>query len=341
MHSNFPAALPRAALLLVIMTAACERTRPASPPAGPDSAVVDVQSFARPQEARVRHVSLDLTADFNSHRLHGTAQLALERRADADSIILDVRDLDIRHVTDTRGEALAHRLGEGDTIRGQPLIVHLPAGVDTILVEYQTSPAAAAVQWLSPAQTAGKRQPFLFTQGQAILTRTWVPTQDSPGIRQTYDAVIRVPPPLRAVMSAELLTPDGEPDDGLTAYRFRLEQPIPPYLFALAIGDLAFREIGPRSGVWAEPSVVDSAAREFGEIEQMIAAAEKLYGPYRWGRYDVLVLPPSFPFGGMENPRLTFATPDRARGRPFAGEPGGARAGPLLVGQPGHQRDLG
>jgi len=298
-----------AALLLMAMLTSCDPGDRAAGAAGGDSVLPDPHSFARPQEARVRHVSLDLTPDFASHQLSGTASLTIERAAGADSVILDVRDLAIRRVTTPGGEQLAFALGEGDSIRGQPLVIRLPERADTVVIEYQTSPSAAAVQWLSPLQTLGKRQPFLFTQGQAILTRTWVPTQDSPGIRQTYDAVIHVPAGLRAVMSAELVDPDGETAGGLTAYRFRLDQPVPPYLFALAVGDLAFREIGPRSGVWAEPALVDSAAREFGEVEQMIAAAERLYGPYRWGRYDLLVLPPSFPFGGMENPRLTFATP--------------------------------
>jgi len=297
----------------LLLGSACTADREEPPPAAAapsPAAVVDVHSFARPEEARVRHVSLDLTPDFGSQRLAGTARLVIERAAGADSIVLDVRDLTIRRVTDAAGAPLGFELGQGDSIRGQPLIVRLPAEGDTVVVDYETSPAAAAVQWLRPAQTAGRRRPFLFTQGQAILTRTWVPTQDSPGIRQTYDAVIRVPAGMQAVMSAELLTPEGErAEGGRTAYRFRLEQPVPPYLFALAVGDLEFREIGPRSGVWAEPSVVDSAAREFAEVEQITAAAEKLYGPYRWGRYDILVLPPSFPFGGMENPRLTFATP--------------------------------
>jgi aminopeptidase N len=274
------------------------------------AAAVDVHSFARPGEARVRHVALELTPDFGTRRLSGSARLTLARAAGADSIILDTRDLTIRRVTDAGGAALPFRLGAGDSVRGTPLVVDLPERGDTVIVHYETSPGAAALQWLDPAQTAGKRLPFLFTQGQAILTRTWVPTQDSPGIRQTYEAVIHAPAGMRAVMSAEQLTPEGEAGAGEgRTYRFRMTEPIPPYLIALAVGDLAFRPIGERTGVWAEPSVVDAAASEFAEVDQMIAAAEKLYGPYRWGRYDVLVLPPSFPFGGMENPRLTFATP--------------------------------
>jgi aminopeptidase N len=269
----------------------------------------DIHSHARPEEARVTHVALDLTPDFDSRTIAGTARLAIERSSDADSVILDIAGLTIHRVVTPGGAALAFAAGTDDPILGQPLVVRLGADTDTIVIDYRTAPDAAALQWLEPAQTAGGAQPFLFTQGQAILTRTWVPTQDSPGIRQTYEAVVRVPQGMRAVMSAELLTPDGEAVDGRTAFRFRLDQPVPPYLIALAAGDLEFRDIGPRSGVWAEPEVVDAAAQEFGEVEEMIDAAERLYGPYRWGRYDILVLPPSFPFGGMENPRLTFATP--------------------------------
>ena len=178
------------------------------------------------------------------------------------------------------------------------------------MVDYATRPDAAALQWLTPAQTAGGEQPFLFSQGQAILTRTWIPTQDSPGIRQTYSAKITVPAALKAVMSAEMLTPDGEAaGEGARAWRFRMTNPVPPYLIALAVGDLAFASEGARTGVWTEPGGLDAARAEFAEMGRMVDAAETLYGPYRWGRYDLLILPPSFPFGGMENPRLTFATP--------------------------------
>jgi hypothetical protein len=175
-----------------------------------------------------------------------------------------------------------------------------------VRVTYETSPAARGLQWLSPRETAGRCQPFLFSQAEAIQARSFVPLQDTPGVRITYTAALRVPSELVAVMAAEARQSEG---DAPGLFRFRMPQPIPSYLIALAVGDLTFRATGPRSGVWAEPSVVEAAAREFEDTERMIATVEALYGPYRWGRYDLLVLPPSFPFGGMENPRLTFASP--------------------------------
>lgn len=299
--------------LLAFVFSACGQQMGSQQPADTAGAAEilaqDVHSYARPAEARVRHVALDLRADFEAKRLTGTATLTVEAAPGADEVVLDTRDLQIEKVTDVQGRPLAFSVGTGTPVLGQPLTVALPEEGDAIVVHYATSPDAAALQWLTPQMTAGGRQPFLFTQGQAILTRTWIPTQDSPGIRQTYEARIVVPEGLVAVMSAEMHTPEGEPAEGGRAFRFALEQPVPPYLIALAVGDLAFREVGPRTGVYAEPSVVEQAAWEFADMERMLEAAEALYGPYRWGRYDVLVLPPSFPFGGMENPRLTFATP--------------------------------
>ena len=269
----------------------------------------DIHSYAKPDEAHVTHVALDLRADFEAKRLTGTAQLRIERRPDAKQVVLDTRDLSIDTVTDSAGTKLSFMLAPPDPILGRALTVFLPDGNSDIVIHYQTSPTAEALQWLEPSQTAGKKRPYLFSQGQAILTRTWIPTQDSPGIRQTYSARIVVPPDLRAVMSAEQLTPDGKAVDGGRAFEFRLTNPIPPYLIAIAVGDIAFRPNGPRTGVYAEDLVVGIAANEFADLEKMVSAAEALMGPYQWGRYDVLVLPPSFPFGGMENPRLTFATP--------------------------------
>jgi leukotriene-A4 hydrolase len=305
----------RCLLACCLAAAACRDTTPpmsssssAAPP--PAAAPRDPHSYARPDEAKVTHVALDLTADFQAKTLAGTATLTIVRSGSAASLVVDTADLTITKVTDGAGRVLEHALGPKDAVLGRPLTIGLVPGVTTVAIAYTTSPLAGALQWLSPAQTAGRKHPYLFSQGEAILTRSWVPTQDSPAIRQTYEARITVPAPLVAVMSAERLTPDGVPvDGGRRRFDFRLTHPVPPYLFAIAAGDLATRAIGPRTAVVAEPSVVDAAASEFADLEKMVAAAEALYGPYQWGRYDVLVMPPSFPFGGMENPMLTFATP--------------------------------
>ena len=290
---------------------------PAAAPAvtaAPVEYVRDVHSHARPEIARVKHVSLDLNTDFATGTLSGTAALDITAEPGAEEIILDVRNLDIQSVRDASGTALTFRTGDNDPIMGQPLIVRFPAFAAgerrRIVIRYATRPDAAALQWLTPAQTAGGRQPYMFSQGQAILTRTWIPTQDSPGIRQTWDARITTPPGMNAVMSAEMLRDEVEPTaDGGFRWRFRMTNPVPAYLIAIAVGDVAFAPIDARTGVWTEPSMLHAAEAELAPTAGMVDAAEALYGPYRWGRYDLLVLPPSFPFGGMENPRLTFATP--------------------------------
>ena len=255
------------------------------------------------------HIALDLRVAFGERRVIGRATLTVERADGARHLVLDVRNLDVQAVRDTSGGLLSYSIGAEDPALGSPLTIDLPDDLSRLTIDYSTRPDAAALQWLSPEQTAGRRQPFLFSQGQAILTRTWIPTQDSPGIRQTYSARVVVPQGLRAVMSAEALSGDGVAVDDGVAFEFRLDKPVPPYLMALAVGELSFRALGPRSGVYAEPATIEAAAFEFADVERMIDAAESLLGPYLWGRYDVLVLPPAFPFGGMENPLVTFATP--------------------------------
>jgi imidazolonepropionase-like amidohydrolase len=266
----------------------------------------DPHSASKPDEVGLKHLDLALKVDFDRKRLQGTATWTLDRHTSATEVIFDVRSIDVARVTlDGGDEPVAFRLGDEKPFLGRSLTVPIGTATRTVRITYSTEPDAAALQWLTPAQTAGGKRPFLFTQSQAILARTWIPCQDSPGVRFTYAATIEAPTDLLAVMSAA--NPTVRSSDG--RYSFRMEQPIPSYLMALAVGDLAFKPLGARSGVYAEPSVVDAAAYEFADTETLIAAAEALYGPYRWGRYDLLVLPPSFPFGGMENPRLTFATP--------------------------------
>jgi len=265
----------------------------------------DIHSFARPDEAVVRHLALDLDVDFERKRLAGSATLQIERREDARELVLDIHGLSIERVTLADGSAATFAIGESKPFLGSPLTIAIAPDTKSVRIDYTSAPDAAAVQWLAPEQTAGGKHAFLFTQSQAILARTWVPIQDSPGVRMTYEATIRVPKGLMAIMSAE--NPTAVDAEGV--YRFRMPQAIPAYLLALAVGDLAFRSLGRNSGVWAEKPMIDASAYELADTQKMIEAAERLYGPYRWGQYDVLVLPPSFPFGGMENPRLTFATP--------------------------------
>ena len=272
---------------------------------------VDAHSYAKPLEARVANVDLDLALDFEAKRVNGVAGLDIVAAPGAREVVLDTKGLQINSIVAAGGKPLKWTLGPADPQKGAPLTVTLPAdGKQRIIVNYRSAPDAAALQWLNPEQTAGKKHPYLLSQGQPTLNRTWIPTQDSPGIRQTWSAKVTAPDPLKVVMSGERLTPDGEPaGPGRRSYRFQMDKPVAPYLIAIAAGDLAFRELGARTGVWTEPVMLDRAAAELADTEKMVEAAEKLYGPYRWGRYDVIVLPPSFPYGGMENPTLTFLTP--------------------------------
>ena len=266
---------------------------------------IDPHSFSKPNEVVVRHLHLDVRVDFQQKKIIGKASLQIQNKAGMDKLYLDTNGLSISKVTLDDAVESSFTLGKAIASVGQALIVSIRPETKVVHVEYSTNPEAAALQWLDPAQTEDKKHPFLFTQSQAILARSWIPCQDTPSVRMTYSAKVQVPPNLLAVMSAE--NPTNKNASGL--YEFHMPQPIPSYLLALAVGDIAFRATGERTGVYAEPSVVEKAAWEFAETPQMMDTVEQLYGPYRWGRYDLIVLPPSFPWGGMENPRLTFVTP--------------------------------
>ncbi len=303
--------LNRLLLATSIILTGCGTPRP-MPPASEATKFDDRHdhhSYASPDEVRVREVALDLDVSFTDRTLSGTATLTIDRAKPESPLILDTRALDIRSAEASKDGAQWHsaafQLGTMDPILGSPLTVTLSPGDTRVRIGYRTIPAATGLQWLTPPQTAGKQHPFLYSQSQAIHARSWIPLQDSPGVRVTYSARIRTPKDLRAVMSAR--NDHNAPRSG--EYRFEMPQAIPPYLIALAVGNLEYQATSKRSGVYAEPSVVAGAASELADTEKMIVAAEKLYGPYRWEQYDILILPPSFPYGGMENPRLTFATP--------------------------------
>ncbi len=279
------------------------------PAAVTESRSRDEHSYSQPQKVEIKDLALDLALDFERKQLSGTATYELDWKDDkATELVLDTRALDIGKVEGEAGgtwQPLQYELATSDPIFGSALTIQAPARNPRVRITYATSPEASGLQWLEPSMTEGGELPFMFSQSQAIHGRSWVPLQDTPSVRFTYSAKVKSRADVMVLMSAD--NDPAAPRDG--EYSFKMPQPIPSYLLAIAAGDLVFKPISARSGVWAEPGMVDKAVAEFADTEKMIAVTEALYGPYRWERYDMLVLPPSFPFGGMENPRLTFVTP--------------------------------
>jgi len=268
--------------------------------------VNDIHSFAQPTQAVITHLDWQAAIDFDHKKIEATATYRIKAAENVNKIILDSKGINIFSIKDGEsGANLNYDIGQKKEHLGKPITIELEPKTHSISIKYSTGENAEALQWLAKEQTAEKKHPFLFTQSQAILARSWIPIQDSPGIRFTYNAEVQVPSGLLALMSAQ--NPQKKNESGL--YSFEMKQKIPAYLMALAVGDLEFQSLGDRTGVYAESSVLNKATYEFADTEVMIQVAENLYGPYQWDRYDLLVLPPSFPFGGMENPRLTFATP--------------------------------
>jgi leukotriene A-4 hydrolase/aminopeptidase len=264
----------------------------------------DPHSYSEPNKARVTHLNWDAVIDFDNKVIEGTANWDIQTSPDADKIVFDVYGLDVKKVN-VDGVDTEFSVDGFDEELGSSLSIAITPEAKQVSIIYKTGDKAKALQWLDPSQTAGKEMPFLFTQSQAILARTWIPCQDGPGVRYTYNANVKVPQGMLALMSAD--NPQEKNESG--KYSFKMEQPIPSYLMALSAGDIVFKSLSGRTGVYAEPSILDGAVYEFDDLENMVKAAEGLYGSYAWDRYDIIVLPPSFPFGGMENPRLTFATP--------------------------------
>jgi len=268
----------------------------------------DRHSYAEPALVRTTHLALALDLDFDAKVLAGTATHTLAWSGPGDRLVLDTRDLTILAVEGgvdrDQWEPLEYSLAVPDKELGSALTIRTSQH-DQVRVSYRTAPTATGLQWLEPSMTAGGMMPFMFSQSQAIHARSWVPVQDTPGVRFSYAAHVTAPPELMVLMSAD----NGTASRRTGSYDVVMPEPIPSYLLAIAAGDLVFEPIGERAGVWAEPEMAKRAATEFCDTEEMMRVTEALFGPYRWGRYDILVLPPSFPYGGMENPRMTFATP--------------------------------
>lgn len=279
--------------ILLLALTACQTKETNKP-----MATVDYHTAASRTAARVEHLSLNITVDMDNHIISGKANYKLLENTNCDTIYFDTKDLVISKITDADShQNLNFELFNKDKILGSALEVYVNKDTKNISIEYATSENAAALQWIDSS--------FLYTQSQAILARSWIPCQDGPGIRFTYDAKVRVPSKYLAVMSAE--NPQVKNDSGV--YYFKQSRPIPSYLMALAVGDLQFKSLSENTGVYTTPEQLEKCVWEFADLPKMLKAAESLYGKYQWKRYDVLVLPPSFPFGGMENPELTFATP--------------------------------
>ncbi len=268
--------------------------------------LLDPHSYNDAAQPEVAHLDWKARIDFDRRMIDAVATLRF-RSPGSGPLDLDTRELTIKSVDAGEGRSVAWELAPSHPVLGARLRLNLPAETREVRIHYVTSENASALQWLEPAQTAGGKHPYLFSQCQAIHARSVVPLQDTPRIRITWSAELEIPRELRAVMAAR--TVDRREDGARAFERFEMPQPIPPYLFALAVGDLASRELGPRSRVWAEPAMVEKAAAEFSDTDAMLTAAERLFGSYDWERFDLLVMPPSFPYGGMENPRLTFLTP--------------------------------
>ncbi|MDP3500984.1 MAG: M1 family metallopeptidase [Myxococcales bacterium] len=268
----------------------------------------DPHSVTDDTQPATRHLELDAQVDFATRRLTCTTTLHFRTAAtDAGPLDLDTRALEVTTITDTAGVALTWQWLAADAVLGTPLRIHVPKGTTGVRVTSRTAPDASALQWLEPSMTHGGKQPFLFSQCQAIHARSVLPCQDTPARRISYRASLSVPTGLVAVMAAAPVR--SEPAGAQTVFHFEMPQAIPPYLLAFAVGDLASKDLSPRSRLWSEPGLLDSAAWEFADVERHLTAAEALFGPYDWERFDLLVMPPSFPYGGMENPRLTFLTP--------------------------------
>jgi aminopeptidase N len=305
---------------LVIVALAVSSCTQNEPPVNDGNLARDYFTFANTDQIVTEHLELDLTIDFDAEQLYGSATLHLQRTdSGAKSVILDTRDLTIEGASFALSSSepiiAEYSFGETDAVMGTPLIVKIPEDLRSesnlsLKIDYRTSPGSTALQWLPPNLTAGGEHPFLFSQSQAIHARSWIPLQDTPAVRITYEAVIHTPPELLALMSA--INDPSAARDG--TYEFEMPQPIPAYLLAIAVGDISFASIGDQTGIYAEPETLEAAAYEFGDTQAMLESAEELFGPYKWGRYDLLILPPSFPYGGMENPRLSFLTPSLLAG---------------------------
>ena len=263
---------------------------------------LDPSSLANPHEVRVEHLDLQLSLDFDRCLVSGSVLLRLRvLREGSAEVHLDSRELSIEKA-EVAGQLVPFRVDGPSGPLGSRLRVAVPAAhrsagsVFELSIAYSTSPAASATQWLPAAATSSRSHPFLFTQCQAIHARSLLPCQDSPGVKQTYSAVVRAPAWCTVLMSG---LSEGEParEGEVSEHRWRQPVPLSSYLIAMAAGALVCQDISDRVRVWAEPAVIGAAVFEFADTEALLRTAESLTCAYLWTRYDLLCLPASFPYG--------------------------------------------
>jgi leukotriene A-4 hydrolase/aminopeptidase len=267
----------------------------------------DPHSCWEPGAAQIAHIDFHLDVNFDKRTLSGWADYRFTQPIGA-VLKLDTNEIAIEEVVSVQEPTRVMKWTFSESsFKGREMAITGAEGLSKLRIVFASSPEAAALQWMDPAQTADKRHPYMYSQCQSILARSVFPCQDTPAVRFTYTAAIRVPGGMTAVMAAT--QQEVTLEEGGTVCHFHMRHPIPSYLFAIAVGDIVAEPIGLRSRVCAEPSIVKGAAWEFAEVDRMIEGASGLFGEYIWDRFDLLVMPPSFPFGGMENPTLTFLTP--------------------------------
>lgn len=259
---------------------------------------------------RTRHTAVDFKFDFENKRLQGSVTLRLENQAEQASpeVVLDTRFVKVAgaRVGGGGGDAAWELKPHADPL-GAPLHVTLPdvAGVakgDTVelTLDVETTDKCTALQWLTPAQTANGKHPYMFSQCQAINCRSIFPCQDTPDVKSTFHFKLTSVLP---TVASGVASGDHTPTPGVEkVYEFEQKVPIPSYLFAVASGDIRTAAIGARSWVASGPEEVEGCKWELErDMDKFLEVAEKLIFPYRWGEYNVLVLPPSFPYGGMHS----------------------------------------
>lgn len=263
---------------------------------------------------RTKHTSVDFALDFDNKCLKGSVTLQLESQTDKESkeIILDSRFVKVTETSINNTQSQWELKPHSDPF-GAPLHVSVPEGaakgdVIDLKIQLETTDKCTALQWLTPAQTANKKHPYMFSQCQAINARSIFPCQDTPDVKSTFSFKLTSKLP---TVASGCPVGDHTPTPGTEkVYQFEQKVPIPSYLFAVASGDVESAKIGANSSVVAGPDELAACKWELaGDMDKFMEAAEKIVFPYRWGEYNVLVLPPSFPYGGMENPIYTFATP--------------------------------